>query len=30
MRKADSLSKRPNWKVGVENDDKNQKLIKEE
>jgi len=29
MRKADSLSKRQNWKVGVENDNENQKSIKE-
>jgi len=28
MRKADGLSKRLNWKVGIENDNKNQKLIK--
>ena len=27
---ADSLSRRLDWKVGVENDNKNQKLIKEE
>ena len=30
MRKADGLSKRLDWKVGIENDNKNQKLIKEE
>ena len=30
MEKADSLSRRLDWKVGVENDNKNQKLIKEE
>jgi len=28
MGKADGLSKRLNWKVGIENDNKNQKLIK--
>jgi len=30
MEKADGLSKRPNWKVKVEKDNENQKLIKEE
>ena len=30
MEKVDSLSRRPDWKVGVENDNENQKLIKEE
>ena len=30
MGKADKLSRRPDWKVKVENDNKNQKLIKEE
>ena len=30
MEKADILSRRPDWKVWVENDNKNQKLIKEE
>ena len=30
MGKADGLSRRPDWKVGVEKDDENQKLIKEE
>ena len=30
MEKADRLSRRPDWKVWVENDNKNQKLIKEE
>jgi len=30
MRKADGLSKRLDWKVGIENNNKNQKLIKEE
>jgi len=29
MGKANRLSKRLNWKVEVENDNKNQKLIKE-
>jgi len=28
MEKADGLSRRPDWKVGVEKDNKNQKLIK--
>ena len=28
MRKANILSRRPNWKVEVENNNKNQKLIK--
>jgi len=28
MEKADGLSNRPDWKVGVEKDNKNQKLIK--
>jgi len=30
MEKADGLSKRPYWKVGIENDNKNQNLIKKE
>jgi len=30
MRKADGLSRRPDWKVGVENDNNNQTLIKEQ
>jgi len=30
MGKADRLSKRPDWKVGIENDNKNQNLIKKE
>jgi len=30
MGKADSLSRRPDWKVGIENDNENQKLVKEE
>jgi len=30
MKKVDSLSKRLDLKVGVENDNENQKLIKEE
>jgi len=30
MEKANSLSRRPDWKVRVENDNENQKLIKEE
>ena len=29
MGKADSLSRKPDWKVGVENNNENQKLIKE-
>ena len=29
MGKADTLSKRPDWKVGVENDNENQVFIKE-
>jgi len=28
--KADSLNRRPDWKVGVENNNEDQKLIKEE
>jgi len=28
--KTDSLSKRPDWKVGVENNNEDQKLIKKE
>ena len=28
IRKADRLSRRPNWKVGVEKDNKNQKFNK--
>jgi len=30
IKKVDRLSKRPNLKVEIENDKKNQKLIKEE
>jgi len=30
MGKADSLNRRPDWKVGIENDNENQKLVKEE
>jgi len=30
MEKVNRLSKKPDWKVGIENDNKNQKLIKEE
>jgi len=30
MGKADGLSRRPDWKVGVENDNEDKKLIKEE
>jgi len=30
MEKVDSLDRRPDWKVGVENDNEDQKLIKEE
>jgi len=30
MGKVDSLSRRPDWKVGVENNNENQKLIKKE
>jgi len=30
MGKADGLSKRPDWKVGIENDNNNQTLIKEQ
>jgi len=30
MGKADSLSRRPDWKVGIENDNENQKLVKKE
>jgi len=30
MGKADSLSRRPDWKVVIENDNENQKLVKEE
>jgi len=30
MRKVDSLSRRLDWKIGVENDNENQKLIKGE
>ena len=29
MEKADGLSRRPDWKVGVENDNNNQILIKD-
>jgi len=30
IEKIDKHSRKPDWKVGVENDNKNQKLIKEE
>jgi len=30
MGKADSLSRRPNWEVGVERDNKNEMLVKPE
>jgi len=30
MEKIDGLSRRPDWKIGVEKDNKNQKLIREE
>ena len=30
MKKADELNRRLDWKIGIENDNKNQKLIKEE
>ena len=30
MQKADGLSRRPDWKVGVENNNNNQTLIKEQ
>jgi len=30
MEKADRLSRRPDWKVGVEKDNDNQTLIKEQ
>ena len=30
MGKSDGLGRRPDWKVGVEKDNENQKLIKEE
>jgi len=30
MEKVDNLSKRPDWKVEVENNSENQNLIKEE
>ena len=30
MRKTDRLSRRPDWKVGVEKNNKNQTLIKEQ
>jgi len=30
MEKVNRLSKKPDWKVEIENDNKNQKLIKEE
>jgi len=30
MKKINKLSKRPDWKVEIENENKNQKLIKEE
>ena len=29
MRKADELSKRPDWKVGIEKNNENQVLIKD-
>jgi len=30
MRKTDSLSRRLDWKMGIENNNENQKLVKEE
>jgi len=30
MKKANRLSRRPDWKVGIEKNNENQKLIKEE
>ena len=30
MEKIDKLSRRPDWKIRIENDNNNQKLIKEE
>ena len=30
IEKADSLSRRPDWKIEIENNSENQKLIKEE
>jgi len=30
MGKADGLSRRPDWKIGIEKDNDNQKLTKEE
>jgi len=30
IRKADGLSRRPDWKVSIEKDNKNQTLIKEQ
>jgi len=30
MGKADSLSRRPNWKIGVERDNKDEMLVKKE
>jgi len=30
IEKTDRLSQRPDWKVGVEKDNKNQKIIKKE
>jgi len=30
MGKADSLSRKPNWKVGMESDNKEQMLVKRE
>jgi len=30
MEKADSLSRRPDWKVGVEKDNENETLVKPE
>ena len=29
MRKVDGLSRRPDWKIGVENDNENQVVVKE-
>ena len=30
MGKADSLSKRPDWEIGVEKDNENEMLVKQE
>jgi len=30
MKKADSLSRRPDWEIGVERDNKNETLVKAE